>query len=115
MTYERTRAWRERHPEKYRAQNRRTSANHRQNHPEKVRARRAVASAVERGDLVREPCHWCGGEKVEAHHYLSYEPEFWLDVLWLCREHHLEAHRGPDLIDGFLAIRDRLRELTAAS
>ncbi len=32
--------------------------------------------------------------EVEAHHHRGYDLEHRLDVLWLCRPHHEEAHHG---------------------
>lgn len=62
---------------KYRAQN---------------RARRAVMRAVNRGQMVREPCEVCGHEPAEGHHD-SYAPEARMKVRWLCRQHHVDHHR----------------------
>lgn len=58
--------------------------------PEKESARKAVAAAVRRGELRRSPCEKCGMTKSEAHHVDYSRP---LDVKWLCRRHHIEAHR----------------------
>jgi hypothetical protein len=60
--------------------------------PEKRAAHIAVYSAIRRGDLVRQPCEFCGETKVDAHHS-SYLPEHHLDVVWLCRKHHLQLHK----------------------
>lgn len=60
--------------------------------PEKVRkARVATHNAVRRGKLVKLPCEVCGAEKSEAHHVDYNKP---LDVRWLCRKHHADAHRA---------------------
>src|SRR5690349_9971798 len=37
-------------------------------------------------------CEQCGAEPAQAHHD-SYYPDRWLDVRWLCPNHHLEWHR----------------------
>ncbi len=58
----------------------------------KDKARNAVAVAIKNGSLLALNCPKCG-EKGEAHHYMGYEPEHWLDVLWLCRPHHMAKHR----------------------
>lgn len=54
----------------------------------KAKARNAVRS------LDRKPCEVCGAEKAEAHHQ---DYDFPLDVMWLCRRHHIEWHlaNGP--------------------
>lgn len=51
----------------------------------------AVFHAIERGDLVRQPCEVCGGTHVEAHHDDYAKP---LDVRWLCPTHHKAHHRA---------------------
>jgi hypothetical protein len=40
--------------------------------------------------LARQPCSVCGAMKVEAHHTDYSKP---LEVVWLCKKHHAEAHR----------------------
>ena len=61
--------------------------------PEKFKARGAVAHALRNGTLVKQFCKVCGELKVEAHHYLGYEEEHWLDIEWLCKKHHVEADK----------------------
>ena len=58
--------------------------------PFKERARLAVRNAVRRGKLTKAPCEVCGDPKSEAHHEDYTKP---LDVIWLCRKHHRNAHR----------------------
>ncbi len=64
--------------EKYRAAN-----------PEKVKARTAVAYAIKRGKLVKEPCIRCKSLKVQAHHSNYNTP---LEVSWLCSKCHGKVH-----------------------
>lgn len=64
----------------------------RDEHPEKFKARAAVQRAKSLGYLFPEPCEVCGSMKVDAHHHKGYAFEFWLDVQWLCKKHHTEAH-----------------------
>jgi hypothetical protein len=59
--------------------------------PEKKRAHDAVERALRRGELVRGPCEVKGCQnRSEAHHDDYSQP---LQVRWLCRAHHKEAHR----------------------
>lgn len=64
------RKWRDRNPEKYKAQT-------------------AVNNAIRDGKLKRQACEVCG-EKAQAHHDDYAKP---LDVRWLCSKHHMERHR----------------------
>jgi len=41
------------------------------------------------GQLKRQPCIICGAEQVDAHHVDYLKP---LEVVWLCRKHHLALH-----------------------
>lgn len=57
--------------------------------PEKEKAHRAVQYHLSTGDLMKQPCEVCGSVYSEAHHDDYSKP---LEVRWLCRTHHLEAH-----------------------
>lgn len=65
----------------------------RRKYPDKNRARELVHLAVGRkkNGLVRLPCSKCGNPKSEAHHPDYSKP---LEVIWLCRAHHVEADRA---------------------
>lgn len=56
-------------------------------HPERIAARNAIRRAIKSGQLKKLSC-FCGEKQVEAHHHKGYEKNYWLDVQWLCREHH---------------------------
>jgi sarcosine oxidase gamma subunit len=58
----------------------------------RVRARQAIATALRRGVISRQPCEVCGEARSQAHHAAGYEPDQWLVVRWLCRRHHVAAH-----------------------
>jgi len=77
---------------KDRARHTRNMRTYRAVHPEKRNAHATVYRATRAGRLVPAPCH-CGSAKTEAHHFLGYAKEHQLDVQWLCRTHHREAHR----------------------
>lgn len=65
--------------------------------PERAKAIRTannrVITAIRNGTLVRPAiCSSCGAVgKIEAHHHKGYAPEFWLDVVWLCKSCHAKA------------------------
>jgi hypothetical protein len=68
-------------------------ADRKRNTSDKKRARRAVRYAVLIGKLVRpEACENGHPGPIEAHHHRGYAPEFWLDVVWLCKNCHDKAH-----------------------
>lgn len=52
-------------------------------------ARKKVAYAISTGKLKRLPCEKCGETIVDAHHKNYSKP---LEVKWLCRQHHRDAH-----------------------
>lgn len=54
----------------------------------RLKAKGLLRNAVRRGELVKQPCEKCG-DKAQAHHPDYSKP---LEVQWLCREHHMEAH-----------------------
>lgn len=58
----------------------------------KRKAQRAVQRLVKQGVLKRLPCEECGDPHSEAHHFIGYDPQNWLDIRWLCSKHHHEAH-----------------------
>lgn len=62
----------------------------RKNNPTKYHCRIITNNAIRDGKLTKEPCAVCGNKKVEAHHSNYYYP---LDVIWLCKCHHLIEHK----------------------
>ena len=84
------RRYAERNPEKLKAQRQRNTQRMRERHPEKVIARKALWLAVQRGDVIPQPCSVCGKADAEAHHS-DYARHF--DVVWLCPPHHRDLHR----------------------
>ena len=62
----------------------------RKKYPEKYQARQEVLKAMRKGILIPKPCEVCGLVKVEAHHEDYSKP---LNVKWLCKKHHTEAHQ----------------------
>lgn len=61
--------------------------------PLKMWARRATHLAIKKGLLVRQPCEVCNAEPADAHHEDYRRP---MEVRWLCRQHHMEAHHPMD-------------------
>lgn len=80
------RQWRKEHPNYYVEIQRQW---HKKN-PKASSARKRVSDALNSGTLKRGLCLSCGAEKVEAHHHDYSKP---LDVVWLCRQCHADAHR----------------------
>lgn len=56
----------------------------------RIQARMAVRVALRNGSLAKLKCEHpgCNSQYSEAHHYMGYQREFWLDVVWLCKKHH---------------------------
>lgn len=77
-----------------------------------AKARREVAKAVANGTLVKRPCEVCGADRSEGHHYLGYAPAHRLDVRWLCKEHHTEAHR-PEAVARRRRVAARIAQAAA--
>jgi len=63
-------------------------------HPAAKKASDIVSNAIRDGRMKRQPCEVCGDPKSEAHHPDYAKP---LDVMWLCRSHHVQWHHkhGP--------------------
>ena len=55
-------------------------------------ANTAVRRAIKKGELMKKPCKYCG-KKAQAHHNSDPKKD-WLNVTWLCVEHHAEWHRN---------------------
>lgn len=63
--------------------------------PEKRRARRIIEWEIKKGTLVKQPCKKCGAVgRIHAHHEDYCKP---LEVIWLCRKHHIERHKEMQL------------------
>lgn len=61
----------------------------REKYPEMYFAHTAVGNALRDGRLQREPCVFCGTEKVHGHHRDYSKP---LEVVWLCPKCHTRLH-----------------------
>lgn len=64
---------------------------YKERHPDKAAAHAALTGAIRRSELVRLPCEVCGAAETEGHHDDYTKP---LEVRWLCKAHHLDAHHG---------------------
>jgi hypothetical protein len=63
----------------------------------KKTAHQKVSYAIQKGELIRQPCERCGTtEHVVAHHEDYNKP---LDVVWLCKHHHKERHSELDRME----------------
>lgn len=77
-------------PEGFRKLRYRYMQKYKDNNALKTSCRMKYDSAIAMGKLVREPCVICGELKTDGHHADYTKP---LDVMWLCRSHHLAWHR----------------------
>ncbi len=66
------------------------SAQWRQKDKRRVAAHNAVARAIRKGTLVRQPCERCGAANAFAHHE-DYDKK--LEVFWLCQPCHKQRHK----------------------
>ena len=57
--------------------------------PDAYRAHYLASNAVRDGRLQKQPCLFCGAERVHAHHRDYGRP---LDVIWLCPKCHHRLH-----------------------
>jgi hypothetical protein len=59
-------------------------------------ARKKLGRAVKAGEIKRMPCIVCGDKKSQGHHPDYSKP---LEVVWLCKRHHLRLHRGQKIAE----------------
>lgn len=57
----------------------------------KANCRSYVNVYIRRGKIIPKPCIICENEHSEAHHEDYSKP---LDIIWLCRQCHLDYHKG---------------------
>ena len=62
----------------------------------KANCRSYVHVYVKRGLIKKMPCFICGNLNSEAHHENYDRP---LDIIWLCRKHHLEHHKNIENVN----------------
>jgi hypothetical protein len=84
--------WRRRNPDAVRQETIQT----RTKNPEGYRARYITNYAKRAGRIEQKPCQVCGEVNSQAHHPDYSKP---LDVIWLCPEHHAQAHRDLRLME----------------
>lgn len=53
-------------------------------------ARTSTRLSIKKGVLLKKPCEVCGKKTVDAHHSDYSKP---LEIMWLCREHHVAWHK----------------------
>lgn len=70
----------------------------RQEDSRRTRAHNAVARAIRKGTLTREPCERCGEVKSLAHHE---DYDFPLTVNWLCQPCHKQRHKELNCLNNF--------------
>lgn len=57
----------------------------------KRKARVKAQTAVKNGTLIKEKCFYCKSKYTQMHHPDYSKP---LEVIWVCRNHHLDIHRN---------------------
>lgn len=67
-----------------------TIQNYRERHTKRYYAQTALNNALRDGKIMKLNCFVCGND-AEAHHPDYDRP---LDVVWLCKPHHKEAHNS---------------------
>ena len=66
---------------------------YREKYPEKYKAQQKVNRAIKNGKIKRSPCELCGKKKVHAHHPDYSKP---YEVQFLCPPHHKLIHNGVE-------------------
>jgi hypothetical protein len=69
----------------------------------KENARSYTHTLVKRGKIRKQPCGVCSRYPSEAHHPDYNDPH---NVLWLCRDHHMETHRQKEPFRQFVSPQD---------
>lgn len=59
-------------------------------------ARSYLKVNIKRGKVKKLPCQVCGNEKSEGHHADYSKP---LEVVWLCKRHHIDLHKELKMQD----------------
>ena len=57
-------------------------------------ARKAVGHAIANRRLSPQRCAVCNRVHAVAHHHKGYAKKNWLNVTWLCKKHHIAAHKA---------------------
>ena len=67
----------------------------REQHPDKAKARTVLQNTVRIGRIYKPVVCAVDGKKgcIAGHHYLGYESEHHLDVVWLCSQCHHKVHK----------------------
>jgi len=71
-------------------------------------ARIKANAALQRGELVKRPCFVCQSERSEMHHADYGKP---LDVIWVCRRHHMPFFHAKWPYEKLEAARLRSKQL----
>lgn len=66
---------------------------YREKYPDKEASHNECRKALQKGIIKKSNCMHCGSSKSEMHHHLGYAKDNWLNVVWLCRNHHSQAHK----------------------
>lgn len=75
---------------------RKNDSKYRRNNPHKIKARNKIANEVFMGRMPSATeclCVHCGDPSVGYHHHKGYSEEYYLDVIPLCKQCDLNAHK----------------------
>lgn len=68
-----------------------TQSKYRKYNFQKLKARSSVNVAIKKGELPRPNtllCNYCPNQAEDYHHHKGYAPEYWLDVIPVCKKCH---------------------------
>lgn len=82
--------WRRNNPEKVSIMANKRYKKYKPENLQKIKAKQLAAYALKTGKLKKGLCFICDSMYTEAHHEDYSKP---LEVIWLCRQHHINYHR----------------------
>lgn len=90
-TTDKIRCYRKNWNKKHKSSISRAAQEYKKRNPKKQKSRVIFHKALKKGVIIKRPCQVCGEEKSHGHHTNYNKP---LEVMWLCAQHHKDAHYG---------------------